>query len=176
MFQAAEQVPEHLATEGTQGFDAGKIIIEHVSNSEIDHPLIQLPRVLGIDFSVTKHVFMLWLVAASLFVVVVWAVRRYVRQDRLVPTGFMNVLEGIVEFVRDSIVAPNVGSRWANTWTPLILTFFLFILAANAVGLIPLFELLGLLDRWVPHSGEDSFVKHVMHGGSTPTGNFNVTA
>jgi F-type H+-transporting ATPase subunit a len=175
--QAVEQVPERLATPApAEGFDAGKVIIEHVSNSEIDHPLIQLPRVFGIDFSVTKHVFMLWLVAAGLFVVVVWTVRRYLRQDRLVPGGFMNGLEGIVEFIRDSIVVPNIGPRWANTWTPLILTFFLFILAANAVGLIPLFEVLGLLDRVVLHTGEDSFIKHVMHGGSTPTGNFNVTA
>jgi F-type H+-transporting ATPase subunit a len=177
MFQAVEQVPERLVSQTTpEGFDAGKVIIEHVSNSEIDHPLIRLPTVLGIDFSVTKHVLMLWLVAAGLFVVVVWTVRRYLKQDRLVPSGFMNGLEGIVEYIRDSVVAPNIGPRWANTWTPLILTFFLFILAANAIGLIPIFELLGLLDRWVLHTGDDSFFKHIMHGGSTSTGNFNVTA
>ena len=175
--QAVEQIPERLATQPpAEGFDAGKVIIEHVSNSEIDHPLIQLPRVFGIDFSVTKHVLMLWLVAAGLFVVVVWAVRRYLRQDRLVPSGFMNGLEWIVEFIRDSVVVPNIGPRWASSWTPLILTFFLFILTANAVGLVPLFELLGLLDHWVLHTGEDSFVKHIMHGGTTATGNFNVTA
>jgi len=175
--QAVEQLPERLAAQApAEGFDAGKVIIEHVSNSEIDHPLLQLPRVFGIDFSVTKHVLMLWLVAAVLFVVVVWAVRRYLRQDRLVPSGFMNGLEGIVEFIRDSIVVPNIGPRWANTWTPLILTFFLFILAANAVGLIPLFEVLGLLDHGLLHTGDDSFVKHIMHGGTTATGNFNVTA
>ena len=51
-------------------FNAGEIIIEHVSNSALDHPLIHLPTVLGIDFSVTKHVLMLWLVAAFVFVVV----------------------------------------------------------------------------------------------------------
>ena len=54
---------------------------------------IHLPRVLGIDFSVTKHVLMLWLVAAFVFVVVTWTVRRYLRQDRLIPSGFMNALE-----------------------------------------------------------------------------------
>ena len=46
------------------------MIIEHVSNSGLDHPLIHLPTIGGIDFSVTKHVFMLWLVAATVFVVV----------------------------------------------------------------------------------------------------------
>ena len=34
----------------------------------------------------------------------------------------MNALECVVEFVRDSIVQPNVGNKWVNTWTPLLLT------------------------------------------------------
>src|SRR6185295_14229090 len=97
-------------------------------NSGADHPLIKLPTVLGIDFSVSKHVFMLWLVAALVFVVVTWAVRRYLRQDRMIPSGFMNGLEAVVEFVRDEIVQPNVGRKWVNTWAPLILTLGVFIL------------------------------------------------
>jgi F-type H+-transporting ATPase subunit a len=167
---------EHAATETPgEGFNAGKVIIEHVSNAK-DHPLVHLPKIFGIDFSVTKHVFMLWLVAAILLVVVTWLVRRYLKQDRPVPSGLMNGLEFIVEFIRDEIVRPNVGQKWVNTWTPLILTLFLFILCANAIGLIPIFEVLGLLDHWVLHTGEDSFVKHVIHGGTTVTANFNVTA
>ena len=57
---------------------------------------------------------MLWMVAAVVFVVVTVAVRRYLRQDRLVPSGFMNALEIVVEFMRDSIVAPNVGNKWVR--------------------------------------------------------------
>jgi F-type H+-transporting ATPase subunit a len=167
---------EHAAGEAAERFDAGKVIIEHVSNSSLEHPLIHLPTIMGIDFSVTKHVLMLWLVAAFVLVVVTATVRRYLKQDRTIPTGFMNALEGVVEFVRDSIVQPNVGKKWVNTWTPLILTFFVFILCANAIGLIPVFEVLGLLDHWVLHTRPDSFVKQVMHGGTTATANFNVTA
>jgi F-type H+-transporting ATPase subunit a len=110
------------------------------------------------------------------FVVVTWAVRRYLRQDRLVPSGPMNALEAVVEYVRDAIVLPNVGRKWVNTWTPLMLTFFFFILSANAIGLIPIFDVLGLIDHWVLHTGEDSFVKRLLHGGTTATANFNVTA
>jgi F-type H+-transporting ATPase subunit a len=167
------QQAEHAA-EAAEKFDAGKVIIGHVSNGE--HPIIHLPKLMGIDFSVTKHVFMLWFVAAIVFVVVTWTVRRYLKQERLVPTGFMNALEYIVEFIRDDIAAPNVGKKWVNTWTPLILTFFLFILMANAMGLIPLFDVLGLMDHFVLHTGEDSWVKHLIHGGTTATANFNVTA
>src|SRR5205823_12682901 len=118
----------------------------------------QLPKILGIDFSVTKHVFMLWLVAAIVFIVCTWAVRRYLKQDRLVPSGFMNALEFFVEFIRDSIVLPNVGKKWVSVWTPLILTFFIFILTATAIGLIPLFEAIELLNRAVLHFGPNTFV------------------
>jgi F0F1-type ATP synthase membrane subunit a len=51
-----------------------------------------------------------------------------------------------------------------------------FILSANLIGLIPIFEVLGLLDHWVLHTGEDSFIKQLLHGGTTATANFNVTA
>jgi F-type H+-transporting ATPase subunit a len=88
----------------------------------------------------------------------------------------MNALEAVVEFVRDSIVQPNVGRKWVNAWTPLVLTFFIFILCANAMGLIPLFDLLGLLDHYVLHTGEHSIIKSIVHGGTTSTANFNVTA
>jgi len=170
-----EHVQEHAAG-AVEKFNAGETIIEHVSNSSLDHPLIQLPTVLGINFSVTKHVFMLWLVATAVFVVVTWTVRRYLKQGGLIPRGSMNALEAVVEYVRDSIVLPNVGRKWVNTWTPLILTFFFFILFANAVGLIPIFEVVGLLDRWVLHTGADSLAKRLLHGGTTATANFNVTA
>jgi F-type H+-transporting ATPase subunit a len=167
---------EHAAKSANEGFNAGETIITHVANS--DHPLIHLPTILGIDFSVTKHVLMIWIVAALLFVVVTWTVRRYLRQDadRLVPSGFMNALEAIVEFIRDSVVQPNVGSKWVRTWTPLLLTFFLFILCGNLVGLIPAFDLIALLNHTALHLPEEAFISRVVHGGTTATGNFNVTA
>ena len=173
-----EHVPEGAveAAEAAEGFNAGEVIIEHVANSGPDHPLVHLPTMFGIDFSVTKHVFMLWLVAVVVFSVVTLSVRRYLKQDRLVPSGFMNGLEAVVVFVRDNIVQPNVGRKWVNTWTPLMLTFFLFILTANAVGLIPIFEVLALLDRFVLHTSPESFLNRLVHGGTTATANFNVTA
>ena len=167
---------EEHAEELIEEFDAGEVIIEHVSNSSLDHPIIELPTVLGINFSVTKHVLMLWLVAVLLFVVFAWSTRKYLKQERPIPTGFMNALEAIVQFIRDSIVLPNVGPRFLNTWTPLILTFFFFILTANAIGLIPLFDALGVIDRVILHTDHESLVNRVLHGGATVTANFNVTA
>ena len=174
-----EIAQEHAAAavEGHAGkFDAGETIIHHVANSSLDEPLIHLPKIMGIDMSVTKHVMMLWVVALVLFAVVTWAVRRYLKQERLIPSGFMNGLEAVVVFIRDEIVQPNVGKKWVGTWAPLLLTFAFFIFTANAIGLIPIFDVLGLLDHFVLHTGEQSWVKQVMHGGTTATANYNVTA
>jgi F-type H+-transporting ATPase subunit a len=173
---AFQEHVEHAAGEAAGKFDAGRTIIGHVSNSPLGDPLIHLPTIGGIDFSVTKHVLMLWLVAGAILLVVTWSVRRYLRQDRPIPSGFMNALEAVVEYVRDSIVLPNVGKKWVNTWTPLVLTLFIFILGANAIGLLPLFDVIGLLNHWVLHPGEESFLARVIHGGTTATANFNVTA
>jgi F-type H+-transporting ATPase subunit a len=165
------------ATEAAPGaFNAGETIIGHVANSPLDHPLIHLPHIAGIDMSVTKHVLMLWIAAAVVFLLVTAAVRRYIRQERLVPSGFMTVLEIAVDFIRDSIARPNVGDKWVNAYTPLLATLFLFILIANVVGLIPVFDLIALINHTVIHAPADSFLTQVTHGGVTATGNYNVTA
>jgi F-type H+-transporting ATPase subunit a len=124
---------------------------------------------------VTKHVLMLWIVAAVLFLVVTVTVRKFLRQDRPVPTGFMTVLEIIVEFVRDSIVTPNVGRKWTMTWTPVLLTLGLFIFTANLIGMVPFFDTLGLVNH-MTNAPEESFLAQLVHGGATATGNLNVTA
>jgi F-type H+-transporting ATPase subunit a len=173
--------PEHIIeTPGAAGaaekFNPGEVIIEHVSNSSIEHPLIHFPTIAGIDLSVTKHVMMVWLVALAVFVIVTLTVRRYLRQDRHVPSGFMNALEFLVMYLRDNIVEPNVGRKWVNTWTPLLLTLFVFILTANMIGIIPIFDVMSLLNHSVLHLPEESFMARFLHGGSTVTGNYNVTA
>jgi F-type H+-transporting ATPase subunit a len=158
----------------SEAFNAGETIIRHIAN-DTANPLIRLPKILGIDFSVTKHVFMLWFVALIVFVVITWVVRRYLKQGP-VPSGPGSGLEFVVESIRDSIVRPNVGSEWVDTWTPLILTFFTFIFTANLIGLIPVFDMLRLLNHWVFHAGENSFFGRLLEGGTTATANYNVTA
>jgi F-type H+-transporting ATPase subunit a len=173
---AAAEAGHAAAEAAAEGFNAGETIIEHVANSSLEHPLIHLPKVFGIDMSVTKHVFMLWLVAGIVFLGITWVVRRYLKQDRLVPTGFMSVVELAVEFIRDTIVEPNVGHKWVLTWSPLLLTLFVFIFCANLIGIIPVFDVLQLLNHSVLHASPDSFFGKLLHGGTTATGNFNVTA
>jgi F-type H+-transporting ATPase subunit a len=173
-----EHVAKPAAEHAAEVFNAGETIIGHVANSSLEHPLIHLPKVAGIDFSITKHVFMLWLVAIVVFVVITWTVRKFLNREREqpVPQGFSNALEAVVEFIRDAIAQPNMGNKWVRTWTPLLLTLFVFIFSANIVGLIPAFDALALLNHSVLHLPDDSFLAKLTHGGTTATGNFNVTA
>ena len=64
----------------------GDNIIHHVSNSDIDHPILSLPYLFHIDpthplyswlaaMSVTKHVLMLWIVALTVGLVVSSCIR-----------------------------------------------------------------------------------------------------
>ena len=157
----------------------GPNIISHVSNSDITHPVIDIPYFFGINFSVTKHVVMLWIASIILLLSIIIPVRVFLNKKTKIPKGWINALELIIKFIRDSIVRPNVGNKWVMTWTPVMLTFFFFILYANTLGMIPIFDILGLVNRFIlkiPYSDSTNFINGLLHGGVTATGNFNVTA
>ena len=173
----------------------GENIINHVSNTYTSdpaefHPIIYFPDLFDIaeghdmfnilySLSVTKHVLMLWVVFILIACAIIIPVRKYLNQEKAIPSGWMNALESVVKFIRDSIVQPNVGSKHTETWAPIILTFFFFILFANGIGLIPVFDLLGVLNRFlfqVPATNDHNLINLLLHGGATVTGNFNVTA
>jgi len=174
---SAAQAAGEAGHAATETFDAGSTIIGHIANSSIDHPLIEIPPIFGINFSVTKHVLMLWVAAAFLLIVVTTAVRRYARQGQMAPSGpVMGLIEYVIVRIRDEIVAPNVGKKWTDAYLPLIMMFFLFIVTINALGMLPIFDVMALLNHTVLHLPEDSFFTRLTHGGTTPTGNVNVTA
>jgi F-type H+-transporting ATPase subunit a len=60
------------------------------------------------------------------------------------PSGGYNVLETLVVFVRDIIAKPALHDK-ADAFLPFLLTMFVFILAMNLSGLLPLQGLSGVL-------------------------------
>jgi F-type H+-transporting ATPase subunit a len=134
----------------------GEFVIHHVQNSnewnivgwKIHLPQVEPFNILGItvDLSITNHVVMLWIAAIFLILLFTLSFKR----GRFVPKGFAAILEIVILFVRNEIAIANLGEKNGRKFTPLITTFFFFILTCNLMGLIPLF--------------------------STPTGNINVTA
>jgi len=159
--------------------NVGDYILHHISNSSINEDLIlELPAIFGINLSVTKHVLMVWLTSLIVALVVIIPTRIFLRSKNKVPTGMSNGIEAIVSFIKDSIVKPHIGAKWSDTWAPLILTYFFFILVANGIGLIPIFDLIGASSRFLfgINDGENSFANKLLHGGATATGNFWVTS
>lgn len=136
--------------------DIGEYIIHHVQNSaewNIFGYHLHLPQFepisifgLTIDMSITNHVVMIWV--ASLFLILAFWLSFSKR--KLVPTGFGAILEMLVLFIRDEVAVANLGKKDGRKFTPLLGTFFFFVLTCNLMGLIPVF--------------------------TTPTGNINLTA
>lgn len=88
-----------------------------------------------IDFSITKNVLTIMVVALLLFLGFRAFAKSY--QKRTLPKGFGRVLEPVVVFVRDEMAKPNIGPKYMK-FTPYILTIFFFILTMNLLGMTPL--------------------------------------
>ncbi len=85
-----------------------------------------------LDLSITTPVF--WTITASLILMLVlWFTSR---RPTLVPRNqLQNILEMAIEFVERQVVLPVEIN--AKTWTPFLLTLFLFILFNDWIGIIP---------------------------------------
>ena len=81
----------------------------------------------------TKQSIMMFLAA---ILIILFFVVGY-KKDRKVQTGFGNLLEVFVVFIRDDVVYPNMGKKQGRRFLPLILTFFFFIVLLNLMGLVP---------------------------------------
>jgi F-type H+-transporting ATPase subunit a len=91
-------------------------------------------QLFGLDISITKYVFFIWIVAILLLIIGIVAARGY--KKSMVPKGFSNFLELLILFVRDEIVKPSIGKGF-EPYLPYMLTLFFFILVSNLLGLVP---------------------------------------
>jgi F-type H+-transporting ATPase subunit a len=121
--ETAAHAPGAGEAEAHGAEDPAAVIFHHVT----DQPF------LGIFAS--KHLVFLLLVAFVVIVVAQLAVRSY-RGGR-VPRGIGAAVESLVVFVRDEVAVPNIGHGDGARFTPLLCSFFFFILAAALVGLLP---------------------------------------
>ncbi len=114
----------HGAAEGhDEEADPAKLLAHHV----LDQPVFGFP---------SKH--LLYFILAALLVVLIarLALRSY--RGGSVPRGIGAVVETLLVFVRDDIAEANIGHGDGRKYTPLLCSFFFFILAAALLGLVPL--------------------------------------
>lgn len=137
--------------------NVGSWIQHHIQNSPEWHPFpnihLHLPHfetfnILGMDInlSITNHVLMLIFAGTLLLSLFIFSYN----SRKKIPTGFGALLEMLVIFIRDEIAIANMGEKEGRRFTPLLISFFFFVLISNLMGLVPVF--------------------------STATGNINVTA
>jgi F-type H+-transporting ATPase subunit a len=83
----------------------------------------------------SKHLVFLFGVALLVIVVAQLAVRSY--KGGKIPRGIGAAVESLVLFIRDEVAEPNIGHGDGRKFTPLLCSFFFFILVSALVGLIP---------------------------------------
>ncbi len=114
------EAPGREAAAGGHGGPA-EILMHHV----LDQPFLGLP---------SKHLAFFVLAALAVIVIARLALRSY-RSG--VPRGLGAFVEMIVVFIRDEIAEKNIGHGDGRKFTPLLCSFFFFILVAALMGLLP---------------------------------------
>jgi F-type H+-transporting ATPase subunit a len=104
---------------------------------------------------ILNTLFTAWVVMAILIVISLVAVSK----ASLVPSGFYNFFESIIEVI-DTFITRIAGERNGRRFFPVVATFFIYITLANWLSLTPLFNTIGM---YVPlHEEESEFHEHAV--------------
>jgi F-type H+-transporting ATPase subunit a len=124
----AEEAAEHAAGQGAEtaghaegAHDAATVLMHHV----LDAPFLGF---------YSKH--LIFFVLAALVVIVLTRIA-LASYKKGVPSGTGALVELFVVFIRDDIADKNIGHEDGRKFTPLLCTFFFFILVAALMGLLP---------------------------------------
>lgn len=134
------------ASEGHGGHGeekAGDIIMHHILDTRVmdfePFGSFTLPSIVigGFDISITKHVVIMWLASAILLLIFGMVGKRYRSMKATeAPSGMVNTMEALVEFIRLDVAKSNIGEGYERH-LPYLLTVFVFILMLNLLGLVP---------------------------------------
>ncbi|MHC4942645.1 MAG: F0F1 ATP synthase subunit A [Planctomycetota bacterium] len=88
-------------------------------------------------FIITNHTVLQLIVLGLAFAIFYYVARRGMKSIQ--PVGaFQNAFEAVVLYVRDEMVGKFMAKDHAEKLMPLFLTFFIFILFSNLLGLVPI--------------------------------------
>lgn len=132
-------------------------------------PLIGLLDFSPHDTYFTNHLLMTLVAAVILLIMFPILGRKYAAMtasgaDKIVPTGFTNVIEAVMQFIRNDVVRPVLDTK-TDRFMPFLWTLFFYILVCNLLGMIPLADIIAVISRG-----------SVQHIGGTATGNIMITA
>ncbi|RLD21781.1 MAG: ATP synthase F0 subunit A [Bacteroidetes bacterium] len=90
------------------------------------------------DFSITKNVLAMFIVALLLGWMFLSIAKSYRTRVGMAPKGIQSFIEPIHNFIRDDVAKAMIGPKYER-YMPFIMSLFFFILALNLVGQIPFF-------------------------------------
>jgi F-type H+-transporting ATPase subunit a len=96
------------------------------------------PQVKFYDISLSRNVVQMILSLSLLVFLMIRIAGKYKTGVGLnsAPTGFQNVIEPVITFIRDEVAIPNLGNKHQK-YLPYLLTVFFFILINSIIGLVP---------------------------------------
>jgi F-type H+-transporting ATPase subunit a len=135
---AAPASAEHASAGGHEAPAGHETAADHGGPAEIlMHHVVDIRYgdlyVGSLNLGPTKHL-VFFMVVALLVIGIIQYARRGYREG--VPRGLGAAVEALVLYVRDEIAEKNIGHDGAR-YTPLLLSFFFFILVAALFGLMP---------------------------------------
>ncbi|MCB9853853.1 MAG: F0F1 ATP synthase subunit A [Phycisphaerales bacterium] len=121
------------------------------------------------DSFFTNHLLMTLVSAVILLLLFPILGRKYATMsaqgaDKIIPTGFANCIEAVMQYIREDVVRPVLDTK-TDRFMPFLWTLFFYILTCNLLGMIPLGDIIGVIT-----GGK------VQHIGGTATGNIMITA
>jgi len=119
---AATEPAASGAGHGGGATDIAAVLMHHV----LDQPFFGLP---------SKH--LVFFVFAAVLVIVLARLALASYRAGRVPSGVGAFVEMLVVFIRDDLAEKNIGHGEGARWTPLLCSFFFFILVAALLGLMP---------------------------------------
>jgi len=138
-----------------EGHRPAEVLLHHVTDTALFRHIDYGP----FHFEPTKHLVFFIAAAGLVLLMCRLALRSYEKGG--VPKGIAAAVETIVIFIRDEIAEKNIGHD-GRIYTPLLCSFFFFILIAALLGLLP-------FPVYEPSTGHFAIVS------ATPTGNIAVT-
>ncbi len=120
-----------------QAPDKSQLVQDYIMHHVVDATYWKLPFLPKIELPAFLSLHGVMLILAAVFLYLIFG--RLYRKNDQVPSGFTNLLEVMVLFVRNQIAIPNLGEEDGKKLTPLLCSLFFFILTLNLMGLIPLF-------------------------------------
>ena len=105
-------------------------------------------------------------------------IQAYISHKKNIPNKFMSIVEMFVIYLRDDVLKNFIGAKEYRDWASLIYTIFFFVLFGNILGLIPIFDLTGLIGKLGYQAdmlNKDNVLYLLSKGGHTVTANVNVT-